>query len=507
MTVEPAARGEVAGATAGAPAGAAPMPPADWLVVANFALPALAEQGAAREAGGLHLLRPAGSDVELPCGIDLDAMALLPPDVSPLEREGTATTMELGPGRLRLRTSTMTAAPVFLISERRSGRFAVFNDLLLAPCLLRALGLRVLLRRGPLASDWNLTPLCHVLRLGPETLFTAEAGNVDWDLKLRQQPDRLLEPTPPSPATADAAGAQVIEMLGGVIAELAERIPGGEASCMLSGGVDSAAVALLAREAGLSLRPFSVATPWGDELGEAAVTADFLGLDLTPVRFSEQELVAAIADTIRWTGAFEPDLIDGLLAPTALIKHGYAAEVPSLTGYGNDLLNGGLCDPAESPQRAEALIFELVDRARHSNEFSPAQAHAYDRTVFHPYWDLRTIRASLAIGAEQKVREGRRKHHFRLAMSKALPPEVAWRPKIAMHHGNLLAEGLTRRIEHDAGMPGRKAAVYGAIFELLAESVGGEPLHGVEGLDVYERALALVRRRDQGNDKRKGAVG
>lgn len=478
--------------SAAAPA-AEPMPPARWLVVSNFALPSLAEHGRVDElGGGLFLLRRDAGEVEAPCAFDLDAMA----PAAATAADGGATIVELRPGGVAVRTSVMSAAPTYFVDERRSGRFALFNDLFLAPPILRALGLPVALRRDPVAGE-SETVLRHVSRLGPEALFEAEARDGGWSIGLRRQPDRLGRSDGEPPPDADAAGVMVIEALVEVVAELAAAAPGRRVACMLSGGIDSATVAWAAHEAGLPPRLFSVATPWGDELAEAGVTAEFLCTRLEPVRFSEEELVAAIADTVRWSGAFDADLVDGLLAPVAFVKHGRAPECLLLTGYGNDLLNGGLCDPGEAPESAEARILELVDRARNSNEFSPAQAHAYGREVAHPYWDLRTIRASLAVPARHKVFDGQAKRHFRQAMSAVLPAEVAWRPKLAMHHGNLLAEGLAGRIERDVGAVSRKPEVYRAIFAVLTERAAAQPLAGVDGGEVYERALALAGKRPE----------
>ncbi|WP_420871024.1 hypothetical protein [Micromonospora endophytica] len=45
---------------------------------------------------------------------------------------------------------------------------------------------------------------------------------------------------------------------------------------------------------------------------------------------------------------------------------------------------------------------------------------------------------------------GREKHHLRLAVSDHLPHRIAWRRKVAVHHGGGLQAGVIKLLAADA---------------------------------------------------------
>lgn len=468
-----------------------PMPPARWLVVANCDIPALREHGHAFEADGLTVFARNVRDAELDRGVDLTSMTRLGSEHA--ESTNDNNTLEVGANGLCVHISTMNVAPVFVAANRAAGRFAVFNDFFLAPLLLRALALPIELRDFSVRRD-DATPLRGVYRLEPDSRFTAVRDRDGWTLEFRRSVDRLHAMPHGVENDVDAAGASVIKALERAVGDLGACYEDRAVTCMLSGGIDSATVAYLAASVGMAVRPYSVGTPWGDEFDAAEETASVVGAQLARVRFDEEQLVEAIPDTIRWLAMHDAEMVDIAVTTTAFLKHGQGGDDPIVTGYGNDLLNGGLFDPARLDELGRDLV-AAVDRTRYSNEYSPLQALAYGRAVAHPYWDWRTIRASLAVAAECKVVNGQGKYHFRRAMEERLPASVAWRPKVAMHHGGRLAQGLASRIERDAGASGRKGAVYRGVLEVLIRLAEHEPLRDVNSGDVYERGMALARER------------
>jgi asparagine synthetase B (glutamine-hydrolysing) len=72
---------------------------------------------------------------------------------------------------------------------------------------------------------------------------------------------------------------------------------------LLSGGIDSGTVTYLAATGGLPVTPYSVATPWGDELADAAELSDHLGVALTPIRLTEEQIVGSIPEAVRRLGS------------------------------------------------------------------------------------------------------------------------------------------------------------------------------------------------------------
>jgi asparagine synthase (glutamine-hydrolysing) len=130
------------------------------------------------------------------------------------------------------------------------------------------------------------------------------------------------------------------EVLGGAVRrQMLSDVPVG---VLLSGGVDSAVVAALAREANPSLPTFSVGFEGGHsecELEAAAASARALGLPNVAVRPSCEDLWASLEEVVR--AVEEPLGTTSILPMWHLVRRARRDVTVVLTGQGNDEPWGG----------------------------------------------------------------------------------------------------------------------------------------------------------------------
>lgn len=482
-----------------------PTPVSRWCAVSNAPLPELAALArSVADLDGLHVWYsgPAPALAPWPLTVDVRTLALAPaapPPEAPAADGGEAaparTVLRVEPGSVTVEVSPFDEDPVYYAVNRRRGRFAYFTDLLLAPLVLPALGLPV-----TLADPGHDTPLLGVsrLRYGSQAR-TRRVGHGDggtWLTDTRDAPDPLAGFLAPHRDDPLAAGQAQLAALTAEIAGIDAATPAGTRyATLLSGGIDSGTVTYLAATSGLPVTPYSVGTPWGNELADAAELCAELGLELRPVRLTEDEIVGSIPEAVRWLGSTDPETVEVALTATSVQRLGaIPGDRVLLTGYGSDLLNAGLYRPFDHPDELVEQVLAAVDRTRGSNELCNRMPLAYGTATHHPFWSWPVMRVALETAPECKVREGREKYHLRVAMGTRLPEPIAWRRKIAVHHGGGLQQGVIRRLEKETGLAERdRERFYRAcLAELLAEAAGGR-LEPADPWRLFEGAARRVR--------------
>jgi carbapenam-3-carboxylate synthase len=204
----------------------------------------------------------------------------------------------------------------------------------------------------------------------------------------------------------------------------------------ISGGVDSATVAMLARSRVPRLCTYTVGTPYGDEFAASRRLADFLGSEHHELVMTAEGMGSLLPDLI-WHMETWDLLTLQIAAPTAFLYKALGDADPDviLTGYGADLLFGGtLAHDLPEPVIEEAVRVQVAATVR-TNELSPALAESEGVTVRYPFWAPRVVRAALSVRGRLKVRDGHVKHALRSAVEPLLPPDIAWRPKTGIHEG------------------------------------------------------------------------
>ena len=465
-----------------------------WFAATNCRVPQLEGTASHLELGRLHLYYQGLDFPSSPLGwytIDVRTMqvdastppAVTGPSVGP-------TTVTVGEDMVAVSCSAFNTDPVFAAVERTTGRFAYFTDLFLAPLVVPALGIPLMLRGAGEEPRGEETLVREVRRISYSTVQETRYSRRGWETRFGQAIDLLSRFRKPTRHDPMKAGLDQIAALEDVLGAIAAGAPeGARYSTLLSGGIDSGAVTFLAHEAGMAVDPCSVGTPWGDEFDDAQELCDYAGLSLTRAELGEEDFVDAVPEAVRWLGHATPEVVEVALTAVAVHRAGVLpAGQTLLTGYGSDLINAGLFSPFETDRELAEQTVQAVHRTRFSDELSSRMGLAYNRMIHHPFWEWPVMRVALETAPGCKVREGREKYHLRKAINTRLPYEIAWRRKIAVHHGGGLQDGIARRLAADTGGSDR-GRVYHACFAALMASAGENGLDAWQARDIYEQAV------------------
>ncbi|WP_292728361.1 asparagine synthase C-terminal domain-containing protein [Methanoculleus sp.] len=225
-----------------------------------------------------------------------------------------------------------------------------------------------------------------------------------------------------------------------------------------SGGVDSGLVAGLAR-----LPCVTVGIEGSHDSAWAAKAARMMGLDLTIVSPTEEEVVEALARVVQVI----PDPtnpVEASIAATMYFAAAWAGEqghTRILAGQGADELFGGYARYLTSPDLAAELERDFADLRRQGTR-DQAVATLHGAYLSMPYLDVRVVRAARSIPAAERVRGGVRKYPLRVVAERRIPPEIARAEKKAMQYGS----GIWRIIQRLSRKNGYKKSVQGYLTEI-----------------------------------------
>ncbi|MDD4254024.1 MAG: asparagine synthase C-terminal domain-containing protein [Methanofollis sp.] len=235
------------------------------------------------------------------------------------------------------------------------------------------------------------------------------------------------------------------------------------AAVALSGGVDSALVAALAR-----LPAVVVGLEGSHDRRRALALAEILGIPCDAVAVTEREVEGALQEVVALLG--DPNPVDASIATTEVFVARWAEERGIrrvLTGQGADELFGGYARYLETDDLAAALERDVADLPRQVARDGAVAAH-YGTAFSPPYLDLRVVAAARAIPPGEKVRDGVRKAPLRKVAERHIPPEFARAEKKAMQYGS----GIWKTIQRLACHNGYKKSVQGYLTDM------GRDMHG-----------------------------
>jgi carbapenam-3-carboxylate synthase len=245
----------------------------------------------------------------------------------------------------------------------------------------------------------------------------------------------------------------------------------------LSGGVDSSvAVALLAGRRG-PFPVYTLGTRLGNEFAEAGELATHLGLPLRKVHLPEERVVDLWSRVVFANEVYDGMSAEILMQVAALCEAAAGGAARLLTGYGSDLLFGGMLSHGAYMEAVGVRdTAGLIERTRWSMELSPFFAWALGVRLVHLYWHPAVVEAAMRIPLSLQQVGGGEKHVLRetAVQRRWLERPHAFRPKIGMTIGTaahqLLASSL--RLPEAYAYPAKSAD---ALRRLQAAFVRGEP--------------------------------
>ncbi len=228
-----------------------------------------------------------------------------------------------------------------------------------------------------------------------------------------------------------------------------KRVGDGEVGSWLSGGLDSSALAALARPLVRELHTFAAGLPGAPDLEHARMAASFIGATHHEVVVEFDEILAILPTVIYHLESFDALLVRSSIT-NYLVAKAASDNVPAvLSGEGGDELFAGydyLKDIApvllgeeliDITGRLHNTALQRVDRS--------ASAHG---TVAHvPFLDPEVVAYALCIPASYKIRDQVEKWILRRALQGALPPAILSRPKAKFWEGAGIGDLLSRYAE------------------------------------------------------------
>ncbi len=236
--------------------------------------------------------------------------------------------------------------------------------------------------------------------------------------------------------------------------ETAVRLRSDQGVVALSGGVDSALVAVLARRGCVV-----VGVEGSHDLKRAKEVADVLDLSLDTVTIDPERIEEALVAVLAVIPRQNP--VDASIAATLYFvaewakDHGYERI---LAGQGADEIFGGYARYLKTETLGSDLERDFRGLPIQA-ERDQAVAGLFGACFSLPYLDVRVVKAAMAIPPQEKVREGVRKRPLREVAAMHMPNEVAYREKKAMQYGS----GVMREMKRLARRRG-----YRKVDDLLA---------------------------------------
>ena len=279
----------------------------------------------------------------------------------------------------------------------------------------------------------------------------------------------LLSPAVAVPAVADRLGAAVRARVGSPLGG-ADRGP----TVVLSGGIDSSAVAAFAVQAARPVSTVTLGTDAGDEFAAARTVAIELGTEHSEVKLAIDELVGELPWAVAAAEIADPEILEYLLPLVSLYRRLPTGPQRILTGYGADIPLGGMHRSTEPLELLDDAIAADLAGYDGLNELSPLLSGIAGHWSTHPYWDREVLDLLVALEPGLKRRHGRDKWVLREAMRGLLGSSTVDRPKLGIHEGSGLTRAWSARLREagvpPARVPAAKQAMATRLYRLLVDS-------------------------------------
>ncbi|HER44255.1 MAG TPA: asparagine synthase [Candidatus Eisenbacteria bacterium] len=247
------------------------------------------------------------------------------------------------------------------------------------------------------------------------------------------------------PLTDDSA-AIAAELKRRLVESVDKRIAlGGTVGCWLSGGLDSSAMAALARPRMKTLRTFAAGLEGAPDLKYARMAADFIDSEHHEVVPSLRDLLAALPKVIYHLESFDALLVRSSITNYLVAERSSEHVDAVFSGEGGDELFAGY-DYLKAIDRS-GLADELIDitgrLADTALQRVDRSASAHGTVAYVAFLDPDVVDYALRIPVEYKLRGGVEKWILRRALDGELPAEVLNRKKAKFWQGAGIEELLS----------------------------------------------------------------
>jgi len=263
----------------------------------------------------------------------------------------------------------------------------------------------------------------------------------------QEEPYFELERRPPTRKPPEEIAA---DLRGKLEDAVRERIQGGqECGSLLSGGLDSSAIAALARPHVRRLHTFAAGTPGAPDLAHAREVAAFIDADHHEAVVELEDLLAALPDVIYHLESFDALLVRSSLTHylVARLASDYVPAV--LSGEGGDELFAGYSYlKGLAPERLPDELLDITARL-HNTALQRVDrcTSAHGIIALVAFLDPEVVDLAMRIPADYKLRGSVEKWILRRALDDLLPEAVVSRPKAKFWEGAGVGEMLSQYAE------------------------------------------------------------
>ena len=246
---------------------------------------------------------------------------------------------------------------------------------------------------------------------------------------------------------------QAIKAIRGTLADAVQKrllsdVPVG---ISLSGGLDSSIVALLADAGTEHLHSFAVGMQGSEDLRAAREVAALLGTRHHERIYTEEDMLAALAEVIYHLESFDPALVRSAIPNFLLAQMASRYVKVILTGEGADEIYAGY-DYLRAYENPRMLQKEMVDitSALHNTNLQRADrmAMAFGLEARVPFLDLKSVGLGLGLPPQWKTHRGKpAKFLLREAFRGDLPEHITSRPKQKFSKGAGSSDVIALKVE------------------------------------------------------------
>jgi asparagine synthase (glutamine-hydrolysing) len=286
--------------------------------------------------------------------------------------------------------------------------------------------------------------------------------------------------SPDVPETTDfKEAAKILREL--VIEAVRRRMDDADA-VSLSGGLDSSIVATIAKEFNPKIRLFTgtVQKAHGQDLENAKLMADFLGLEHHIYEITDEDIINFLPQAVWYLESFDEDCISGTIANYFVSKMVKEYSNAVLVGEGADELFGGyrlvLKNPkVKSEEQRERLAKKLLDIAYNTALRRLDRSWMANAVVYKtPFLDTRVVAFSRNIPMAWKIHGEKQteKYILREAFRDMLPEKIANREKLRFAMGTGMddvMDDVVSNIIDPEELKYRPKAAYGLPFASFKE--------------------------------------